>query len=90
MIKNKGSRTYVSEMGFSAALALDRETARKAPANITPTLQGARIRYKKRGIRVYYYLVKTYWHQGRAHEKVLRYYGLRPPRARIKRSGSGG
>lgn len=81
MAENKGSKTYVAKMGFMAALEKDREMARNTPKNITPNIPGTRVRYKKRGIRVYYYLVKTYWHDGRPHEKVLVYYGTKPPRA---------
>lgn len=76
----KGAKTDTPKVGFSVALEGDRETARKTPKNITPNIPGSRVRYKKRGIRFYYYLVKTYWWDGRSHEKVLVYYGTTPPR----------
>lgn len=82
----KGSTTGTSKVGFSIALERDREIARNTSETITPNILGARVRYKKRrvgnSIRVYYYLVKTYWADGRPHEKVLRYYGIKAPRQR--------
>lgn len=78
----KGQKTYVAKVGISAALKRDRETARNTPANIMPNIQGASIRTKKRGLRVYFYLVKHYWDGKKSLQKVLRYYGKEPPRKR--------
>ena len=85
----KGAKTDTAKLGMSVALARDREIAQNTPKNIMPNIEGASIRHKKIGGLVYYYLVKHYWHEGKSHQKVLRYFGLRPPRAaRIKARGS--
>ncbi len=76
----KGEKTDTVKVGFSLALERDRKIAKKTPLNIAPNIPGSRVRYKKRGLHFYYYLVKTYWWNGWAHEKVLRYYGTKPPR----------
>ncbi len=69
-----------SNLGTRLRWQKDKEIAQKTPGNIVPNILGAFIRTKKIGNLVYYYLVKSYFLSGRIQQKVLRYYGVRPPR----------
>lgn len=76
----KGAKTETAKVGMQLALAHDREIAHNTPKNIMPNIPGAYLRYKRRGIRFYFFLVKSYWQNGHSWQKVLRYYGTTPPR----------
>ena len=44
------------------------------------------VRTKRQGSRIYYYLVETYYPEGhtKPRQRVLKYYGIHPPRGRQK------
>jgi hypothetical protein len=75
-----GSKTKAPKLGINLEVERDRELARKVPENVMPRIPGGYMRWKKQGIRFYYSYVKTYWWQGKRLQKVLRYYGTKPPR----------
>lgn len=78
----KGAKTDTAKLGINLALEKDKEIANKTAKNLMPKIDGAYIRYKKINGKFYYYLVKTYWDNGKRFQKVLRYYGVNCPRKR--------
>lgn len=68
------------KLGTTSPWEKDRETARKSPESVVPNIQGAFIREKKIKGLVYYQLVKSYRVGEKIVQKVLRHYGVRPPR----------
>jgi len=67
-------------LGTTSPWERDKEIAQNTPKNVMPNIPGAFIRQKKVGLLVYYQLVKSYRRGEKIKQKVLRHYGLRPPR----------
>ena len=72
--------TYFTKLGTIADFKSDKELAQKTPGNVMPNIPKAYIRAKLIKGFLYYYLVKAYRIDGKVRQKVLRYYGVRPPR----------
>jgi len=69
------------KLGTKANFQQDREIAQNTPENQVPKISGAYFRTKKFGSRFYYYLVKSYYENGKIIQRCLRYYGKTRPRA---------
>ena len=70
----------LEKLGTTSPWERDKKIARNTPRNVVPSIPGAFIREKKVGGLVYYQLVKSYRVGEKIVQKVLRHYGLRPPR----------
>ena len=70
------------KVGTTLPWERDREIAQKVPKNVVPNIRGAIVRTKKRRGLVTYQLVKSYRTGEKIVQKVLVYYGVRPPRRR--------
>ena len=74
--------THFTKLGTMADFKRDKELAPKTPENVMPNVPRAYIRTKRVRGFLYYYLVKAYRIDGKIRQKVLRYYGVRPPRGK--------
>jgi len=72
--------THTTKLGTKADFERDKEIAQKTAENVMPNIPKAYIRTKRIKGFLYYYLVKAYRIEGKVRQKVLRYYGARPPR----------
>ena len=73
--------SHFTKLGTMADFKRDKELAQKTPENVMPNIPKAYIRTKRVKGFLYYYLVKAYRIDGKVRQKVLRYYGMRPPRS---------
>ena len=82
MVTKTDDLTHNTKLGTKANFERDKEIAQKTAENVMPNIPKAYIRTKRIKGFLYYYLVKAYRIEGAVRQKVLRYYGARPPRLR--------
>jgi len=87
MVTKTDDFTRTTKLGTKADFERDKEIAQKTAENVMPNIPKAYIRTKLIKGFLYYYLVKAYRlinDKGKLvmRQKVLRYYGARPPRLR--------